>query len=249
MTNAAAISDSTLVNLAAATYTRNDPFAVSFDGAIRAFTTPLPGGINSIDIEGTHSIPGWMLDFDAIDAEPIDEIAALFLKISGDKHPTIVHPQLGLLHAGFDAGAMSIMPKVALIAARGPTVIDGHSLGASVAARITAELVLDGTPPLKMGLFAPARAGGDKFVKVATSVPFCAYIFGNDPVPDVPFTVLPDFPYAQVPLTPIGAPRPSLLRFTCHHIQNYVSGVHQRAEGIQTVAPGTAAEQSKGLTQ
>jgi hypothetical protein len=95
-----------------------------------------------------------------------------------------------------------------------------------LAAMLAALLTDNGLAPLKIGLFAPPRAGGAAFVKVVTSIPFCAYRYGNDPVTDVPLA-LPDFPYVQVPLVAVGTP--CSIAAECHHIQNYVAAVHSRA--------------------
>ncbi len=214
-------TDIELVDCTAQTYARTDPFAENLDNAVRVFLTTLPTGVSVVSFEGTKNLPGWMLDFFAIGTA--DPIAKLFLEIETGLHPTITHPQLGLLHAGFDAGAMSVMPHIALAMMGKPFAITGHSLGAALALRVCAEFILDGTPPLKCAAFAPPRVGGDKFVKIATSVPSSAYRFGNDPVPDVPLT-LPGYPYMQVPLSEVGSPMPN--PFDAHAIENYVAAVH-----------------------
>jgi hypothetical protein len=119
---------------------------------------------------------------------------------------------------------MSVMPKISLVAARGPLALTGHSLGAALAFRATAELILDGTPPIKVAAFAPPRVGGNKFVKVVTSIPFSAYKWGDDPVPEVPFTLPPMYDYRQVLLTKFG--HFELKAFSCHNIRNYADAVH-----------------------
>ncbi len=215
-------TDIELVDCAAQTYTRTDPFAENIDNAVRVFLTTLSSGLNVIAFEGTKNAPGWLLDFLAISSSDLSVIQ-LFLSLGAADHPTIQHPRLGLVHAGFDAGVKSVMSKVALIAA-GPFAITGHSLGAALALRATAEFILDGTPPLKCAAFAPPRVGGDKFVKITTSIPISAYKWGDDPVPEVPFTLPPKYDYRQVPLTKVG--HFELEATACHNIKNYVSAVH-----------------------
>jgi predicted lipase len=221
-------TDSELVDLCAATYAPDAvPYVEYIDNAVRAFVTTRPDGFNIIAIEGTHNLPGWMLDFFAVNALSLP-VAQLFCTIGVWNHPKIEHPQLGLVHAGFDASAMIVLTKLAPIAAKGPFAVTGHSLGAAIAERLAAEFVLDGTPPAKVALFAPPRVGGAKFVAIATSVPTTAYKYGDDPVPQVPFT-LPDFPYQQVPLTQFGTPM--IDAFACHNVKNYVAAVHALASG------------------
>ena len=213
-------TDAELVRCAAAAY---DPAAIPHfedaDNAIRVFLTTRADGLNIIAIEGTHDVVGWALDFIAINVED---------------QQGINHATLGLVHAGFYAAAVSALTRSALIAARGPYAICGHSLGAALALLIGALLADDMLPPVKVGAFAPPRVGGEIFVKAATARPFCAYRFGDDPVTEVPIWFPPRFAYKQVPLTQIG-PQP-LLKYPLlgdirglvrgfHHFPNYVSGV------------------------
>jgi hypothetical protein len=146
-----------------------------------------------------------------------------FLALGVRDHPTTNHPTLGFLHLDFYESGLRISQQVLPFASAGPVAIAGHSRGAVLALMATAILVDGGAPIVKVGAFAPPRGGSDPFVKVVTSIPFCAYKFGDDPVPEVPFTILPAFPYAQVPLTKVGKPLPNAL--DCHHIQNYVDAV------------------------
>lgn len=206
-------TDAELVGYAAATY---DPAAVPYiddvNNSIRSFLFTRADGLNIIAIEGTHNPLGWALDFFGVTIR--DQ--------QGMNHET-----LGWIHAGFYASAVASLTRAALIAASGPYAICGHSLGAGLALLIGALLSQDelgdrGLAPVKIGAFAPPRVGGDAFVKTINAIPFCAYRFGNDPVPEVPITI-PDFPYRQVALTQVGAPM--LDPFKCHDIQNYVAAV------------------------
>lgn len=212
-------TDAELVDLAAATYAPDAIAAFSgVDGAMRVFVTARGDGLNQIAIEGTHDPLGWAFDFCA-------------LGISD--HPGLNQPGLGFVHAGFYVLSDSVYAQVAAVARSGPFSICGHSLGAAQAVLIGARLVNDGLPPVKIGAFAPPRVGGSLLVKTATSVPLCGYEFGNDPVPRVPFRImpplpLPQFPYVQVPTTNIG--EPALDEFSCHNIANYVRGVPRAAE-------------------
>lgn len=205
-------TDADLVGFAAQTYTRDDPYIVDVDRAIRTFVSKRDDGLNIVAIEGTHDPLGWSLDFFSVTVQ--DQ--------QGMEHQT-----LGFVHAGFYDAAIAALPRLALLAASGPYAICGHSLGAGLALLIGALLSQDDfkdakLSPVKIGAFAPPRVGGAGFVKVATSIPFCAYRFGNDPVPEVPIT-LPGFPYQQVPLTQVGYD--FLDPFKAHAIENYLSAV------------------------
>ena len=187
-------TDIELVDAAAGTYVRNGPKPVIDDasGALRAFMTTRDDGLCIVAFEGTYDPIGWLLDFAAIPT-----------------HPMMLHSDLGLVHAGFFAPAQAAMPKLAFAIGNAPYAMSGHSRGAAFALLCGALMIASGArPPLKIGAFAPPRVGSDLFVKIATSVPFCAYKFGDDPVPEVPFTIPPDFLYRQVLLEQIG-PAPS----------------------------------------
>lgn len=210
-------TDSELVDAAAGTY---DPAAVPFyecdplsichiGTSVRIFLTTRTDGLNIIAIEGTHNQPGWMLDF---------------LALGMPSHAMRDRPALGWVHFGFYDATQHVMPKMALVAARGPFAICGHSLGAILALMIGAQLTADGTPPVKIGAFAPPLGGDDKFVSIATSVPFCAYRYRNDPVPKVPLRLPPIWPYRQVPIVQLGVSTHEVA-FDDHNIANYVREV------------------------
>lgn len=214
-------SDAELVDLCAATVVPDAvPFLQNPGFTDRLFRTMRADGLVMFTIEGTYSLPGWIGDF---------------LAIGTRDQETMNHPTLGFVHADFYQAALRFLSAVEADARKGPVTVCGHSRGAALAAMLAGLLIDDGLAPAKIGLFAPPRAGGALFVKIVTSVPFCAYRFGNDPVPEVPFTLLPNFPYAQVPLTQIGAPLPIAIH--CHHIANYVVGVH---DGTHSLAASMA---------
>jgi hypothetical protein len=202
------ISDHELVLAAAATYDKDRaPLFESIGTSIRVFMIDV-NGLPVVAIEGTHDPLGWAIDFCALAAKD---------------HEGVDHASLGWLHAGIYASARAILPRIALSVDGRPYAISGHSLGAGLALMIGGMMIDDGHPPVKIGAFAPPRVGGEALVKVATSVPFCAYHYGDDPVPTVPLTLLPLFPYRQVPLTRIG--KPAFDPFSCHHCPNYVADV------------------------
>jgi hypothetical protein len=202
-------SDSDLVDASAATYVPGAIPAISANG-VSIFVTK-SNDLNVVAIEGSHDVQNWLSDF-------------LALEVRGIGHPMTSHPDLGWIHAGFMLDAMLVLPSVRTIAQDGPYAICGHSLGAALALLLGGLLTVEGLAPMRLGAFAPPRVGGEQFANVIKSVPFCAYRFGCDIVPEVPFT-LATFPYIQVPLIEIGVDS-KLDRFACHNISNYVAAVH-----------------------
>ena len=183
-----------LVDAAAATY---DPAATPaiqmLHTSVRVFQSKSADGTNIIAIEGTHDVIGWLEDF-------------LALEVSGGGHPGENHPVLGWVHAGFLLDAMLVLPSVRMIAQQGPFAICGHSLGAALALLLGAILTVEGTPPVKIGAFAPPRVGGEQFAEIVKSVSSICPRYGDDVVPEVPFT-LKAFPYIQVPLLELEDPK------------------------------------------
>jgi hypothetical protein len=227
-------SDADLVDAAATTYSGKIPFIDDLDSAIRVFLTTRPDGSTIVAIEGTHDVLGWALDF-----------CALSIRQQGG----IVHPSLGFIHAGFNLAADRVFNRiVAELEKRGtPFAMAGHSLGAALALLIGARLKVDaGLPPTKIGAFAPPRVGGDTFVNLVKTIPLCAYWYGDDPVPRVPFHWVPLWPYDGVPLAHVG-PDATLddnwldnlhVKVRDHHIDNYVAAIHGTATVPVTLRPG-----------
>jgi predicted lipase len=202
-------TDSELVDCAARTYTPGAiPFIDDLVSSIRVFLTTRADGLNIISIEGTATTGGWLIDF---------------LAIKATDHEGVNHPSLGFIHAGFYLAAQAVIDRIVEAASKGPYALAGHSLGAAMALLFGGLLIDRGMPPIKIGAFAPPRVGEGQFVKIVGTVPVSAYIFGNDIVPDVPFTILPAFPYEQVELIQVGQPRAD--RLSCHAISNYVTAV------------------------
>ena len=89
---------------------------------------------------------------------------------------------------------------------------------ATVQAYVDGEL--DGVDRESVERHLVSCAGCSRRVHVQTR--FRAAVRAHLHRPEVPFT-LPDFPYAQVPLTKIGEAMPNAI--DCHHVSNYVAGV------------------------
>ena len=206
-----------LVDAAAATY---DPAATPtiqmLHTSVRIFQSKSADGTNIIAIEGTHDVAGWIEDL-------------LALEVSGGGNPGTNHPMLGFVHAGFLLDASLVLPSVRQIVQQGPYAICGHSLGAALALLLGAMLTVEGTAPLRIGAFAPPRVGGEQFAEIVKSVPSICPRYGDDIVPEVPFT-LKAFPYIQVPLLELEDPQ-KLDRFSAHNVRNYVTAIHALPEG------------------
>jgi lipase (class 3) len=202
-------TDIELVTASATTYGGGSPFFQPAGFTDRLFRSLCPStpGLTIFAVEGTASPAGWLGDF---------------LALGADAQETANHPSLGFVHADFYVAAQRLLGPIAEAAKAGPIALAGHSRGAALVAMLAGLLIDAGQIPVKVGLFAPPRVGGQHLVDVISSVPVAAYRFGNDPVTDVPLT-LPDFPYAQVPLIEIGVP--CVIPTLCHHIENYLAGV------------------------
>lgn len=206
-------TDFEMVQAAAASYVRGAaPYFQPAGFVDRLFLVDTPA-CAIFSTEGTVNFPGWEGDF---------------LALGVREHPTASGPGLSFLHADFYEAALRLFPAVQAVAKTKPVAIGGHSRGAGISAPLAALLIQAGIVPVKVALFAPPRAGAQDLVDlVRNACPTSAYKFGDDPVPEVPFT-LPDFPYAQFPLIKIGKPLPIAL--DCHAIVNYVSGVRDSVE-------------------
>ena len=210
------VSDVELVDAAAGTYgPAGEPLIVDFGQAVRVFKTTRADGLNILAIEGTHDVIGWAVDF---------------LALPMYSHIPFLHPDIGMVHAGFYASALAVLPQIRPLTAK-PFALSGHSLGGALALLLAAILSKEGLPPVKVGAFGPPRAGGDAFVKIITGMPFCAYRNKGDPIPRVPFRLPPQFLYRNVPLTQYGRDEFEIDVFADHHIGEYVDAVHAIAGG------------------
>jgi Lipase (class 3) len=183
------------------------PYFEDADHAIRVFLVRRPDGLAMFAFEGTHDHLGWLIDF-----------FSLMLK----DQQGLDHRTLGRVHAGFYSACLAAAPRILLVAEKEPVAFAGHSLGAAMALMMTGLFIDYGLAPIKTGAFAPPRCGDQTFVDAVTSLPFCAYRNGNDPVTQVPFG-FGDLPFRQVPLTQVGWRR--LWFPACHHFPNYDAAV------------------------
>lgn len=155
---------------------------------------------------GSKTAPDWLRDFFF---EPIE--------VSD-------YPQLGRCHAGFMAPAKGILPLLKASLQGQRAIYAGHSLGGAEAVAEAALMACDGQPPLAVVTFGCPRVGMAPFVHFMSQYTVRQWVRGNDPVPDVPITLPPDFEFLETAARiPVGVPR--LLRTECHHIEGYDADV------------------------
>lgn len=180
-------------------------------------------GCAVMGFQGTRDGWGWLTDF----------TTWMVADQAGVDHKT-----LGLVHAGFYRASLICLGKILDIADKEQVALAGHSLGAALALLVGGLLADHGTPPVRIGAFAPPRVGGKQFVDLATSLPGCAYRYGRDPIPEVPFT-LEGLGFEQVPLTQLKPPKflPKLWWPWDHHFANYDYAIRALVLSKESQAP------------
>lgn len=129
-------------------------------------------------------------------------------------------PRLGRLHAGFESAWQAI--REPCMALPPPSAVGGHSLGAELAIRCSAEWALLGVV-VPIFAFEPPRICGDEVMAAlfhAEQVPFYATRNGRDLVTQVPFELtLPG------PLTLIGTPSLPVDNIADHNIDRVIAAL------------------------
>lgn len=206
------INDVTCVQACAATYTFAPTLPVpSSDVNCRITFIEDDGAALVVAFRGSITPIDWATDFYAVPVEDRE------------------HPQLGICHAGFLSSAESIFVAVtkqlALSSAAVPVLVTGHSYGGALALGVGALLALAGRKPAAIVTFGAPRFGMATFVKSIADIPVRQYRRGNDPVPWLPFDVLPllDWRDARDPLIVVGQAQRN--PFASHHIGGYVDDV------------------------
>ena len=227
------ITDQDLVRAAKATYADNPATFVGLKGTANVFRTVI-GDVAVYAIEGTHDDQGWLLDAMALPlpsqlvGDTPDHIlkAIKFMALPDAAHAAVEHPDIGFVHGGILAVLMSVWPDM-LESIRNDIkeglqiAITGHSLGAGCAVLAVGMLVAIGIMPVRSAFYAPPRVGFKKLHQLVDQASTIALRNGNDPVPEVPFRVLPFWLYLQRQLA-IGGDQ-QLPPWSAHHIDFYVS--------------------------
>ena len=180
----------------------------------------------TICFRGTKTPYEWLIDFLAWPLFPLQTTRDI---------------RLGPVHAGFLAAAENLLPHVfALILARGgPFALCGHSAGGALASVVGGLLAVNKHLPAEVVTFGAPRAGTEVLGAILSRVPFRQYVYGGDPVPDVPTN--PPFRHAREPLLQLG-PR---LNWTLkdHSITHYINSLEQSHERAPNdAAPRSASE-------
>lgn len=227
------VTDRDLVLAAAATYGSSSPTFSGLGGTARVFRTII-GDTAIYAFEGTHDKLGWLLDALALPlpsqllGDTPDHIMAAirFMAAPEAAHTSVEHPDIGFVHGGIYQVLMSVWPEWleairADVAAGLKIALTGHSLGGGGSIMATGLLVALGIIPVRVAFFAPPRVGFKKLHDLVDRVENnSAYRYGRDPVPEVPWRVLPFWLYLQRSL--IRGGDPALPPWDDHHIANYV---------------------------
>lgn len=144
-------------------------------------------GVSLVCFRGSVTAEDWALDFFAV------------------PHPAALHPDLGMLHAGFASG-MDIAFGIIAPLLEDKVVITGHSLGAARALIFGGMLQLAGVPPKGIVVFGQPKPGFQKLADILATIPVRSYKNMDDAVTHVPLSIL-DLRYVHPrALIPVSAP-------------------------------------------
>lgn len=183
---------------------------ISRGDVVRAIVRDLPGGGAVIAFQGTANGPQALADL--------------------DMGPMIV-PGVGGVHAGFWLAAQAVAEQVAAVAARGPLVLTGHSLGGALAVASAALLHLVGRTPGALITFGAPKVGiGQGLGAMLTAWQPAQCRHAADPVPDLPIRIpgLMDWRHLSPLLTQLGPPG-GMPRVSDHAIAAYVAALSTAA--------------------
>lgn len=130
---------------------------------------------NILIFRGSVTAQDWFRDLEAYPEQPKD------------------HPQLGLVHAGFDEDMDEFFQQTSHFC-NPDTIVGGHSLGAARAWLYAGRLVAQGSPPAGVTVFGSPRPGCLPLGQILAGVPKKSYRNGLDPVCEVPL------PFATFPV-------------------------------------------------
>lgn len=95
-------------------------------------------------------------------------------------------PALGPVHCGFWEPLKILYPQIKAVLKAPKRIIVGHSLGASRACLLGAQLAIDGMSPELILTMGCPRPGFKKLADILAPIPIRAYKNLSDPVTDVP---------------------------------------------------------------
>lgn len=104
-------------------------------------------------------------------------------------HENLLHPQLGVLHAGFALGADKTVELLKPLI-RGRLIVGGHSLGAAQALIGAATLMLQGITPTAAVVFGEPKPGFPTLAEFLAPLTIRSYRNCDDIVTHVPFSIM-----------------------------------------------------------
>lgn len=153
-----------------------------------------------VAFRGTANPRGWMRDLDILPKS---------------------HPKIGYCHRGFLSGGSRLYQALAIPVDGRRVVLTGHSLGGALAVIYGALRIANADRVDLLVTFGAPRAGWEKLSEIWKDVEVHQYANGNDPVPDVPLTLLVS-PYQHVrALSRVGQSAEEPWR--CHDIRRYAA--------------------------
>jgi hypothetical protein len=136
------------------------------------------------------------------------------------------HPELGLVHEGFDEGLDELFEEAAKFL--GPnTAVVGHSLGAARAWLFAGRLVIAGCSPRRIAVCGSPRPGCQLLRNILNPISKISFKNRLDPVTDVP-VCMPGFPYVEPSdFTALNESPMDFGLLADHDISLYVQGVNR----------------------
>lgn len=170
------LRDSDLALACAASYRRLPTYKASDCFTIRLNDIP---GTLTLAFRGSISFRDWMRELDTI----------------------IEDTPIGLVHKGFRTDSYALYIEHIRHIPRCPSILTGHSKGASEAAMVAAQMVYDGWPPPKLVLFGCPRFTliPELTVKYLEDCKIFSYCHSEDPVPLIPLGLQHPFDMIELP--------------------------------------------------
>ena len=141
-------------------------------------------GIVNVAFRGSASLLDWWVDFSVFN------------------HTSFDHETLGLVHAGFLADALAIVPALTAAIGDKPWMALGHSKGSGEATLVAALLSAAGKAPVGLTLFGCPKVTGPWNAALGSllkDIPALSFRNGSDPVPMAPLGF-----HDAVPLLQLG---------------------------------------------
>lgn len=229
---AASPSDIELVDLSAAL---EEGAASSFDEVVQVNAMAPQIGIKHMDgfdyviAKGSTTIDDWLRDAESEAGRTVPGFS-----------------QLGLLPIGFSQYAVPTYQAVKPLLL-GPIACAGHSLGAPEAMHLAAIHYAGRGPILRIAQFAPPRQGTATLANFLFRLSTQCYINSGDPIPNLPITMKPLWPWITVgPVQPLAVPAPMTDKtpWAQHSVLLYQQGVRLAYPQLLAAQAAATAKES-----